>query len=383
MYQVKETSNSFVLVDKDMRIVPEVLDFTRYLERKEHSPNTVKTYLEKLKLFYEWMDKEGFRPFEVEPRHIPYFQDYIDNSYTNSKRNKNHKSRVAASTMNGYISAIQSFYKYGEIMGFIEPADYKITDKRKIRDFSYFRHINKNRWSSSIWNEFRRKQKRTVDKKRIYPNEAEHFYEKIGEVFANDEGLVKRNQLAFKILYETGMRIGELLHLRIKDYDLPDPFKKVGNIYLVERGEQDDKDRRLKTGERTIPVSQSLLQEIDDYVMYYRPMDEEEDFEYIFVNHNYPVGKPPNRSYFEEWFRDVFKTVELDSLKRKIVTPHSLRHTHASNLHDMGMDISVIQARVGHSSLNTTAKYVHVSVETLTKSYMNYLESKSQKGGAF
>lgn len=100
-------------------------------------------YLEKLKLFYEWMDKQGFRPFEVEPRHIPYFQDYIDNAYANSYRNKNCKTRVATSTMNGYISAIQSFYKYGEVMGFIEPADYKIADKNKVRDFSYLRQLTR------------------------------------------------------------------------------------------------------------------------------------------------------------------------------------------------------------------------------------------------
>ena len=61
-----------------------------------------------------------------------------------------------------------------------------------------------------------------------------------------------RNELIFKLLYETGMRIGELLHLRFSDYDLPEPFQKVGNIYLVDRGNLDDEDRQLKTGERII-----------------------------------------------------------------------------------------------------------------------------------
>jgi integrase/recombinase XerD len=382
LYTVKETSKSFVLLDDNMRIIPEVLDFTRWIERKEYSPNTVLTYLEKLKVFYEWMDIEGLRPFEVKPSHLTYFQEYIDKAYTNSNRNKDNKVRVSASTMNGYIAALQSFYKYAEVNGFVEPSDYKISNKRLLKDFSYLKHVQQS-YSGSVWREFKRKIKQKVDKKRLSDDEAKHFYEKIGEVFAYNEGLKRRNQLAFKILYETGMRIGELLHLRIKDYDLPDPFKKVGNIYLIERKEQDDKDRQLKTGERIIPVSNDLLQEIDEYIMYHRPLDENSNCEYIFVNHNYPAGQAPNRSYFEQWFRKVFKTVELESLKRKIVTPHSLRHTHSSNLHEMGMDISVIQARVGHKSLNTTKKYVHVSIETLTNSYCNYLERKQQQGGAF
>ena len=50
-----------------------------------------------------------------------------------------------------------------------------------------------------------------------------------------------------------GMRIGELLHLRVTDYDYPDPFEKTGNIYLIEEDrDDDDEDRQLKTGERNI-----------------------------------------------------------------------------------------------------------------------------------
>lgn len=369
---IRKTSSVPVLVDDDMRIVPEVLDFTRYLERKEFSPNTINNYLEKLCVFYKWMKKEGLRPFEVEPRHMPRFINYIDNAYAERYQDK---TKVSASTLNGYLAALATFYNYFGMMGFVESADYKIEDKIKVKHLSYLRHVNK-KWDASAFSFFRRKQRKRVDKKRLYPDEAEMFYKAIGEVSTMDESLRVRNELIFKLLYETGMRIGELLHLRISDYDLPEPFKKVGNIYLVDRGNLDDEDRQLKTGERTIPISTSLLEEIDDYMMYHRP--QVDNCDYLIVNHKRNQGLPPNRGTIEELFR---KANEISGLKRKVVTPHALRHTHASNMADMGIDLAVIKARLGHSSIGTTQQYTDISTETLTLSYENYLANK--KGGVF
>lgn len=364
---IRKTSSVLVLVDADMRIVPEVLDFTRYLERKEFSPNTINTYLEKLCVFYKWMEKEELRPFEVEPRHMPRFIDYIDNAYAERYQDK---TKVSPSTLNGYLAALGTFYKYFGMMGFVEPATYKIEDKRKVKHLSYLRHVNK-KWDASAFSYFSRKKRKGVDKKRLFPEEAELFYKAIGEISSKDESLKVRNELIYKLLYETGMRIGELLHLRISDYDLPEPFQKVGNIYLVDRGNLDDEDRQLKTGERTIPISTELLQEIDDYVMYYRP--QVGNCDYLFVNHIRNIGLPPSKGTIEEIFR---KANEVSELKRKYVTPHSLRHTHASNMTDMGIDIAVVQARLGHSGISTTLKYTHVSIETLSLSYENYLTNK-------
>ena len=369
---IRKASNVKVLMDSDMRIVPEVLDFTRYLERKGFSPNTINTYLEKLCVFYKWLEQAELKPFEVEPRHMPDFIAYIDNAY--AKRYQD-KTKVSPSTLNGYLAALGIFYKYFSVMGFVEPAEYKIEDKNKIKHLSYLRHVNK-KWNASAFSFFSRKKRKGVDKKRLFPDEAQAFYKAISEVSSMDESLRIRNELIFKLLYEAGMRIGELLHLRITDYDLPEPFKKVGNIYLVDRGNLDDEDRQLKTGERTIPISTSLLEEIDNYVMYHRP--QVGNCDYLVVNHLRNRGLPPNRGTIEELFRKVNK---VSGLKRKYVTPHALRHTHASNLTDMGIDLAVIKARLGHKSIGTTQKYIHISIETLSLSYENYLENK--KGSVF
>lgn len=369
---LRKTSTVPVLVDSNMRIVPEVLDFTRYIENKGMSTNTIVTYLGKLCVFYKWMEKENLRPFEVEPRHMPYFIDYIDNSYAEKYQGK---TKVSASTLNGYLAALGSFYKYFGMLGFVEPANYKIEGKKKANHYSYLRHVNR-KWDVSAFTFFSRKKRKSVDKKRLTIEEAETFYHSLGELSLHEESLKIRNQLIFKILYETGLRIGELLHLRINDYDLPEPFKKVGYIYLIDRGNLDDEDRQLKTGERIIPVSTSLLEEIDEYVMYHRPQFD--DCDYIFVNHLRNIGLATSRGTIEELFRKAYK---LSGFERKKITPHSLRHTHASNLAAMGIDMAVIKARLGHKSIDTTSQYVDVSIETLTLSYENYLANK--KGSTF
>lgn len=368
--KIEKTLTSIVLVDTNMRIIPEVLDFTNYLNGKEYSPNTIRSYVRDLKVFYEWMEIEGLEVYEVKPRHIPSFIAYIDS--------KSAKRRVSSATLNRYLATLSSFYQYFEVIGgFSIDATYK---KRK-NFFSnvnrgYLRHVVKD-WNSSVYSFFSRKKHKKVDKKRLFQHEAKKFYDIIGELYSDNESLKVRNQLIFKVLYETGMRIGELLHLRISDYDLPDPFSKTGNIYLVYREEDEgDPDRRLKTGERVIAVSNKLLKEIDDYVMYHRPM--KEGVEYIFVTHSSgeSQGKPPSRISMEKWFRKVYMSSELD---RKKVTPHALRHTHVTNLIEAGIDISVVKVRVGHASINTTNEYTHISPETLAASYERFLTQN--KGG--
>ncbi|WBL15108.1 tyrosine-type recombinase/integrase [Sutcliffiella sp. NC1] len=368
--KIEKTLTSIVLVDSKMRIIPEVLDFTNYLNGKEYSPNTIRSYVRDLKVFYEWMEIGELEVFEVQPRHMTSFIAHIDS--------KSPKGRVSPATLNRYLATLSSFYEYFEVIGgFTIDSTYK---KRKnfFNDANrgYLRHVVKD-WNSSVYSFFSRKKHKKIDKKRLYQHEAKKFYDVIGELYSDNESLKVRNQLIFKVLYETGMRIGELLHLRVSDYDLPDPFSKTGNIYLVFREEdEEDLDRRLKTGERVIAVSNALLKEIDEYVMFHRPM--KEGCEYIFVTHSSgeSEGEPPSRASMEKWFRKVYVASDL---YRNKVTPHALRHTHVTNLIEAGIDINIVKERVGHGNINTTDKYTHISHETLSTSYERFLTQ--YKGG--
>lgn len=347
-----------------MRIVVEVLNFINALEKKGLSPNTVKSYLEDLKVFYLWLKQESLKFYEVKPSDIPNFIEFIDN--------RKSRGKVSPATLNRYLGTISSFYRYFEVVGgFIEESPLvKVKGYYPKEHKGYLKHIPRN-WDKSLNNYFRRKVRKKADRKLLQKETLQSYYSTISELWEGNESLKFRNQLIFRLLYETGYRVSELLHLKINDVDYPDPSSATGNIYLIERYEP-SLDRQLKTGERITPISNSLLQTIDDYILHHRPQIK--DCDYIFVSHstaNY--GQPVTRVAIESMFNDISTASEVNYFK---LTPHVLRHTHASELQNLGVDINIIKERLGHSNIGTTSQYAKPSVETLKKAHERYLTNK-------
>lgn len=347
-----------------MKIISEVLDFTSVLEKKGMSPNTVVSYLNDLRVFYMWLSKENLKFYEVKPADIPNFIEFID------KRNSSGK--VSPATMNRYLATVSSFYRHFEALGgYIEESPFvKVNGYYPKQTRGYLRHVTKN-WDRKLGNYFKRKVRKKTDRKYLQKEVVKIYYDKIDELWKNNEDLIVRNKLIFRLLYETGYRVSELLHLKISDVDYPDPTVATGNIYLIERKEP-SLDRQLKTGERVTPVSVSLLQAIDNYILYHRPEGAKE--EYIFVSHSIAnYGEPLSRNAIEYMFNEIYTATEVKYFK---LTPHALRHTHASELQSIGVDINIIKDRLGHSSIGTTAQYAKPSVETLIKAHERYLLAK-------
>jgi site-specific recombinase XerD len=349
-----------------MRIIPEVLDFTDVLEKRGMSPNTVRSYLDDLKVFYQWLEQEGLQFYEVKPSSIPSFIEYIDS--------RRPVGRVSPATLNRYLATIGSFFRhFGAIGGVVEESPLvKVKGYAPFQNRGYLRHVTTKNWNQGLYNYFRRKLKKRLDDKRLYPGMVQKYYEAFDRLWGRNESLLFRNKLMFRLLYETGYRVSELLHLIISDFDYPDPTVKTGNIYLIDRANE-PLDRQLKTGERITPVAVSLLQALDDYVLYHRP--NKDNVEYIFVSHSKcNLGEPIGRSTVE----DILNAVNAESgIKHFHLTPHSLRHTHASELEDIGVDLNIIKERLGHGSIATTEKYAKPSLKTLVIAYERYLDSKA------
>lgn len=365
--KIEKTLSSYVLVDLDMKIISEVLDFTSTLEQKGMSPNTIKSYLSDLKVFYLWLLKEKLKFYEVVPSDIPNFIEFLDKRKVSG--------RVSPATLNRYLATISSFYRHFEVVGgYIEESPFiKINGYQPMQNKGYLRHITKS-WDSKLSHYFKRKVRKKSDRKYLRTEVIKIYYDKISELWECNEDLVFRNKLIFRLLYETGYRVSELLHLKISDIDYPDPTSLTGNIYLIERNEL-SLDRQLKTGERVTPVSRSLLQAVDSYILYHRP--ELDNVDYIFVSHSKAnFGQPLSRNAIEAMFNEIFIASEVRHYK---LTPHALRHTHASELQSMGVDINIIKDRLGHSSIGTTAQYAKSSVETLIKAHERYMLTKGDE----
>lgn len=349
---------SYVVVDEEYNIIEEITLFLHYLEIKGMSDGTIETYCRDLKEYFSWLEYKRLRFYEVRKSDMFSWFDYLDNQVGNGMKK-------AERTKNKYLATIASFYRYYEGMGgYIEINPLIIKDcsnhgnyfhqkvSRKLMDFSFFRL----------------KEKKSLNTKRLNRTQIEQLYEGISHIQPSLD-LVVRNKLMFRVLYETGCRIGECLGLRLNDYTLPSAGQNYGIIKIVEHSPLYHKDHNIKTLEREIPVGADLVYAIDEYVCYTRP--DQGRYQTIFVNHQLPsVGKFMTRGPVNKFFTQLSAEVGIK------ITPHYLRHTHGSELTEAGFDSRYVQQRLGHSSIESTSKYQQLSPEAQREAYDRFIQKR-------
>jgi len=148
-----------------------------------------------------------------------------------------------------------------------------------------------------------------------------------------------KHRTIIETIYATGMRISEVLHLRIKDID-----SQRGVIRVVEgKGRKD----------RELPLSATLLEKLRAYWKVFKPS------ELLFPGRN--GKKPLTNSTIQKQLSQAGKKAKI----KKRINPHTLRHSFATHLLEAGTDLRTIQLLLGHRSLSTTAIYLHVASKTL------------------
>lgn len=153
-----------------------------------------------------------------------------------------------------------------------------------------------------------------------------------------------RDQAILELLYSSGLRVGELVSLNINDIDFP-----LGIVKVMGKGRK----------ERIVPVGEKALMALSTYLHERRDGEGEQP---LFINHR--GGRLTSRSVG----RLVKRYSKISGIVRKI-SPHSLRHSFATHLLDAGADLREIQEMLGHASLSTTQKYIHLSPGKLMEVY--------------
>ncbi len=153
----------------------------------------------------------------------------------------------------------------------------------------------------------------------------------------------KTNSLIFELLYQTGIRRSELINLKEKDID-----KNSGTIKVLGKGNK----------ERIIPVNNSLLKIIDEYITEKENEFPEMSADLLLVSKK---GKALNPKYVYNIVRN--NLAEVSTNQRK--SPHVLRHSFATHLTNNGAQINAIKELLGHSSLAATQIYTHNTIEKL------------------
>lgn len=166
--------------------------------------------------------------------------------------------------------------------------------------------------------------------------------------------LGRRDRAILEFLYATGMRVGELVNLNLKDIDFREKLVRVTG--------KRKKQRILPFGEPSLQALMYYLNEARAVFLNNCPPTERDD-QAVFLN--YQGTRITTRSVG----RMVDKYIKLCAEINRDISPHSLRHSFATHLLDSGADLRDIQELLGHARLSTTQIYTQVSMEKLIDEY--------------
>ncbi len=152
--------------------------------------------------------------------------------------------------------------------------------------------------------------------------------------------VVLRDIVVVEMLFSTGLRVSELCNLRVGDVDM-----ERGNVLIMGKGAK----------ERVVYVAGADIRSV--VRMYVKTLKSEAPRAEFFL-----VNKVGNRMS-EQSVRCMLSAVAKSAGVQMHITPHMFRHTLATTLLDRGVDCRQIQKILGHSSIKTTERYVHVSLE--------------------
>jgi integrase/recombinase XerD len=168
---------------------------------------------------------------------------------------------------------------------------------------------------------------------------------------AGEDAKTTRDRTMIEMAYGCGLRASELVSLKISDIN-----EARGVMYIRGKGRK----------ERIVPYVGALKETVRRYITESRPkLAGGGDSGYLFLSKN---GKPMNRQDFWNIIRQRGARAGIASSR---LHPHALRHSFATHLQSRGMDLRTLQELLGHSSIATTEKYLHLDTELRDK-YDNY-----------
>ena len=274
---------------------------------KGYSPRTVVSYEKDLELFSLFLKDNKISSINS-----------IDYGVIRKYLSFLHDQNLESSSVSRKISTLRSFFKFNLKNGVIKnnPMTLISNPKREKKLPKYLNYDEMDRLLNSI-------------------------------DISSKEGI--RNKLIIELLYSTGVRVSELVNIKIKDIKIKDC-----QISILGKG---NKERIVLFGS----VAKNLIK---DYITAYRA-----DFSGN-ISDNYLLidkGRQLSTNKVELILKDILR----HSCLKLNISPHTLRHTFATHLLDNGADLKSVQELLGHENLKTTAIYTHVSNERLKRVFLN------------
>ena len=261
------------------------------------SNNTVKAYEADISSFFQWLDNEDLKYKNLQEDHINQYISFL------------FKRKMRSSSVNRKISSIKSFYIFLVKRNFVKnsPLNDLVTPKQE---------------------------------KYLPESMSEAEVDKLLNSPDVSNKIENRDKAMIEMLYATGMRISELVNLKMTDVDMKRCVVKVFG--------KGSKERLVPFGETALDSLRSYLNE-----------REQSSSKEIFLSNR---GKKMTRVAF--WQRVKVYLIR-ENLKNSI-SPHTLRHAFATHLLNRGADLRSVQLLLGHSDLSTTQIYTHIAKQRLS-----------------
>lgn len=284
-----------------------LMDYLHYLKvERGLSENTINSYGIDLKLFLEYLRENEIPSFKQVNKEV--IVNYMQYEKNNNKAN----SSILRS-----VSSLRKFFQYLAQEKIIEKDPMLLIDTPKKKQ-----HL------PQVLT------KEEVEKLLRSPN--------TGQVL----GL--RDRAMLELMYATGLRISEIINLKLEDLHLT-----MGTLQTLGKGHK----------ERIVPVGDEAIKWVNRYLEEARPkLLKQKRSNYLFLNFH---GNNLTR-------QGVWKNLKAEVRKagiQKNITPHTLRHSFATHILENGADLRIVQELLGHADISTTQIYTHLSNKQLADIY--------------
>ena len=299
-----------IKMESDKKTITDIVkSYTRYLKlERNYSPNTLAAYQNDLSWLLSFCEQQEMNPLDMQLEDLQHFAVQL------------HEHQIGPTSQARILSGIRSFYKYLLLSGEIEQDPTELL-------------------------------------------ESPHLGERLPEVLSTDEidqiqksiDLSKpegqRNKTIIEVLFSCGLRVSELVNLKLSNLYLEEGF-----VRIMGKGSK----------ERLVPISSKAIRELKYWFVDRNLMKiQQGEEDYVFLNRR---GK------------HLTRTMILIMLKRqavaagitKTISPHTLRHSFATELLKGGADLRAIQAMLGHESIGTTELYMHIDTTTLREEILQH-----------
>ena len=296
-----------ILMDINNKIyVQDLENYKDYLKyQKNYSDYTILNYENDILEYLGFIQRENLDYKTVEYSDLRFFLMYLKDE----KKDDN-------TSINRKLSSLRGFYKFLANEGIVKSNVFSLVNgpKKSKKLPHYFEY-----------------------------NELEELF-KVPDILTP---IGQRDALLLEMLYATGVRVGELVHIRVKDIDLG-----RRSILILGKG---NKERFVTYGEYCEEALKRYLQ--DGYLTL-----NQKNLDYLFLNQH-------GDALSERGVRYILDQLIQKTSIHKNISPHMIRHSFATHLLNEGCDLLTVQKLLGHESIKATQIYTHVTTDRLKEVY--------------